>query len=50
MQQKSTLMAFLLSLVLLADHKIYSILTDHMPFELIYGQKPIMPIEKIVST
>ena len=32
------------------DHTTHSIVTGYMPFEFMYGQKPIMPIEEAILT
>ena len=37
----------LLPYALWADCTTHSFVTEYMPFELMYGQKPIMPIQRI---
>ena len=40
----------LLPFALWADRTIHSTVTGYMPTELMYGQKPVMPIEEVVPT
>ena len=40
----------LLPFALWADHTTHSPVTGYMPAELMFGQKPIMPIEEVAPT